>query len=197
MIFVKKRKSDSVLRKRGVKASMAVLGSFVLLCIGSAAYSQDISGVEGYRLGAGDRIVITVFGEEDLSMEVRLNSEGTLTYPFLGEMKIEGLTVGELEQKIVAGLKGPYLVDPDVTVSIDEYREFFVYGEVERPGSYPYQPSLTVEKAVAVAGGFTERAARNKIDVTRAKSASAGATRVKLSDEVRAGDVITVYQSLF
>lgn len=184
-------------KQTGLLPLRRLAGAFLLFAITNLALGQADVGVDSYRLGAGDRITISVFGEDDLSMAVRLNDKGTLTYPFLGELQVEGLTVSELEQKIVGGLKGPYLVDPDVTISVEEYREFFMYGEVARPGSYPYQPGLTVEKAVAIAGGFTERAARNKIDVTRAESPSSGAIRVRLFDEVNAGDVITVYQSLF
>ena len=122
----------------------------------------------GYRLGPGDRIIIKVFGEEDLSMDFRLNDTGRLNYPFLGELVVQGLTVAELEQRITRGLRGSYLRDPAVTVSIAEYRPFFLYGEVQKPGGIPYQPKLTVERAIALGGGFTERASRSKIEVIRA-----------------------------
>ncbi|MBT8084103.1 MAG: polysaccharide export protein [Woeseia sp.] len=141
--------------------------------------------------------MIMVFGEDDLSMDFRLNDSGTLNYPFLGELKIAGLTLAGLEQLITQGLKGPYLINPEVTVSIREYRPFFINGEVRQPGAFPYQPGLTLEKAVALAGGFTERAARGKIEVVRANDPTAKAQRVNLSGPVFAGDVITVQQSFF
>ena len=161
----------------------------------SNAFAQADAGV--YKLGPGDQIIITVFGEDDLSMNFRLNDTGTLNYPFLGELKVQGLTVAELEQLITQGLKGPYLVNPDVTVSIAEYRAFFVNGEVKSPGGFPYQPGLTLEKAVALAGGFTERAARSKVFVIRAGDPSGEAERIKLSASIFPGDVITVQQSFF
>src|SRR2546429_533759 len=86
-----------------------------------------------YRLRPGGRIIIKVFGEEDLSMDFRLNDTGRLNYPFLGELVVQGLTVAELEQRITRGLKGSYLRDPAVTVSIAEYRPFFLYGEEKWP----------------------------------------------------------------
>jgi len=94
-------------------------------------------------------------------------------------------------------LKGSYLRDPAVTVSIAEYRPFFLYGEVQKPGGIPYQPDLTVERAIALAGGFTERASRSKIEVVRASDPKHKAVRIELSDPVYPGDVITVKQSFF
>lgn len=115
----------------------------------------------------------------------------------LGPGDIEGLSVVEFGQLITQGLKDPDLVNPDATVSIGEYRPFCVHGEVERPGVFPYQPGLTIQKAVALAGGFTERAARSKIEVTRASDPTATAQPIELSGPVFPGDVITVQQSFF
>ena len=175
----------------------------VTLCIAAVLASTMTSAVSAqetramYRLGPGDEINISVFDELELSMVVRLNDTGRLNYPFLGELEVEGLTVAELEQLITSGLKGPYLINPVVTVSIGEYRPFFVLGEVLTPGGFPYQPRLTVERAVALAGGFTERASRNKIEVIRADDPEEAAEQVRLSDPVFPGDVITVRQGLF
>jgi protein involved in polysaccharide export with SLBB domain len=150
-----------------------------------------------YRLGPGDRIIIKVFGEQDLSMDFRLNDTGRLNYPFLGELVVQGHTVAELEQTITRGLKDSYLRDPAVTVSIAEYRPFFLYGEVQKPGGIPYQPKLTVEGAIALGGGFTERASHSKIEVVRAGDPQHKAVRVELSAPVFPGDIITVKQSFF
>ncbi len=157
---------------------------------GSRTLAQ--SDATAYRLGPGDQIIITVFGEADLSMTFRLNDTGTLKYPFLGELRIEGLSVAELEQLITEGLKGPYLVNPEVTVSIQEYRPFFVNGQVERPGGFAYQPGLTLAKAIALAGGFTEFAARGKVEVVRGNGSTAKAQRIRLDEPILPGDVITV-----
>lgn len=161
----------------------------------SAAGAEDSTTT--YQLGPGDQIVISVFDEPELSMEVRVSDTGRLNYPFLGELEIEGLTVAELEKLIAHGLKGAYLINPVVTVSIVEYRPFFVHGEVETPGGFPYQPRLTVQRAVALAGGFTERASRNKIEIVRADDPAKRAANVQLSDSVFPGDVITVKPRVF
>ena len=164
-------------------------------------FADSLAAAEGepaaYRLGPGDQIIITVFGEDDLSMNFRLNDTGMLNYPFLGELRVQGLTVAELEQLITSGLKGPYLVNPDVTVSIAEYRPFFVHGEVRRPGSFSYQPGLTLEQAIAMAGGFTDRANRRRIERMRGDVLGASPERITLSAPVFPGDVITVSQSFF
>lgn len=151
----------------------------------------------GYVLGPGDQLSISVFGEPDLSVEFTLSDDGALDYPFLGEIQVAGLTMPELEKRIADGLRGDYLIDPDVTVSIKQYRQFFLNGEVNRPGGYAYQPGLTLEKALALAGGLSPRAARSKIVVKRANDPSGSEVRIRMSDPVRAGDVVTVPQSFF
>ena len=128
--------------------------------------------------------------------------EGHISYPFLGDLKVAGLTVKQFEERIVSGLKGPYLIEPSVTVSMIEYRPFYVNGEVKRPGSYAFQPGLTVDRAISIAGGFTDRASRNKIFVERKKVDSDSESKVskisvKPQDSIVPGDVITVEQSFF
>lgn len=169
----------------------------LLLWLASAAAALAQPADSIYRLGPGDRIIIKVFGEEDLSMDFRLSDSGRLNYPFLGDLMVQGLTVTELEQLITSGLKGSYLREPAVTVSIAEYRPFFVYGEVMKPGGIPFQPKLTIERAIALAGGFTERASHSKIELVRASDPQHKPVRVELSDSVFPGDIITVKQSFF
>src|SRR3954462_11805861 len=145
---------------------------FLATAICAAAFGQA-DQLSSYKLGSGDMISIRVLGEDDLKREkVRLSDAGTLSFPVLGEIKVKGMTVGALEEYIRKGLKGRYLLDPQVTVSIDEYRNFFVNGEVEKPGGYPFSPGLTVRKAISVAGGFKERAAREKLSIIRDDDAS-------------------------
>jgi len=140
---------------------LPMAAAIALLClITVGAMADALTSPAAYKLGPGDQILINVFGEEDLSMDFQLNDTGTLNYPFLGELTVEGLSVTELEHLITQGLKGPYLVNPDVTVSIREYRPFYLHGEVKSPGGIPYQAGLTLEKAIALGGGFTERASK-------------------------------------
>ncbi len=182
---------------------MAVLRQFGLLIIGFLAASGAIAQSEAdslsrYQLGSGDVISITVFGEDDLKLQkIRLTDAGTISYPVLGELKVLGLTVGELEKVITDGLKGRYLVNPRVSVSVDEYRPFFINGQVERGGGYPFQPGLTVRKAVSLAGGFKERASKDKIFIIRDNDRNSKPVKVGLDTPVHPGDIITVEESFF
>ena len=151
-----------------------------------------------YRLGAGDVVNIRVFGEDDLSKEkIRLTDAGTVPYPVLGELRVLGMTVGDLERLITDGLKGRYLVNPRVSVQIDEYRPFYINGMVEKPGGYPYQPGLTVRKAASIAGGFKERASASKMYVIREGDPSHKPIKVDLNTEVGPGDILTIEESFF
>lgn len=129
--------------------------------------SETASGsAAGYRLGAGDTINIRVLGEEDLSLEIEIGESGSITYPLLREVQVRGMTITELENRMTRRLiDEEFLIDPDVSINIVEYRPFYISGEVEQPGSYPFEPGLTLRRAVSLAGGFTERASRTRITV--------------------------------
>jgi protein involved in polysaccharide export with SLBB domain len=171
--------------------------AFLLILVQGVAMGQS-SDLSSYKLGAGDLITVRVLGEDDLKREkVRLSDAATLSFPVLGEIRVKGMTVGALEEYIRKGLKGRYLLDPQVTVSIDEYRNFFVNGEVEKPGGYPFSPGLTVRKAVSVAGGFKERAAREKVSIIRDDDTTQTPKKVDLNAPVYPGDILTVEQSFF
>lgn len=162
------------------------------------AYAQEGNlSMSQYQLGSGDRINISVFGQDDLSMEIRLPDVGTINYPFLGELKLVGMTAAEVESLIYEGLLGDYLVNPSVSVAIVEYRPFFIDGEVKRPGGYPYQPGLSVNKAAALAGGYTERANRDKITIVRETDGQQFEFSVSVTDMIQPGDIVTVNQRFF
>ncbi len=150
-----------------------------------------------YRLGSGDTIKITVFGQDDLSIETMLNDSGKIDYPFLGQLQATGKTLAEIQQNIHNGLKGDYLITPNVSVSIIEYRPFFIDGQIEKPGGYPFQPGLTINKAAALAGGYTERASLGKIFIIRSNDPEQKPVNVNANAMVHPGDVITVKQSYF
>jgi polysaccharide export outer membrane protein len=169
-----------------------------LLYACGAAWASAQDNVSSYRLGAGDVVTVQVLGEDDLKRErIRLSDAATISYPILGEIRLAGKTVGELERLIHDGLKGRYLVNPQVTVTINEYRNFFINGQIERPGGYPFIPGLTVRKAVSLAGGFKERASREKIFVIREEDRSQTPRKVDLNAAVNPGDIITIEESFF
>jgi polysaccharide biosynthesis/export protein VpsN len=177
---------------------IATLLIAVLCLFQGAARAQGSAPLSSYKLGSGDMISIRVMGEDDLKREkIRLSDAGTLSFPVLGEIRVRGMTVGALEDFITKGLKGRYLLDPKVTVSIEEYRNFFVNGLVEKPGGYQFVPGLTVRKAVSIAGGFKERAARDKINIIRDDDPTQTARRVDLNSPVMPGDILTIEESFF
>lgn len=149
-----------------------------------------------YILGPGDQIEIKVFGQEDLTVATLLSNSGQINYPFFGEITVIGLTVKQVEKLIYKGLKGNYLVNPNVYVHVVEYRPFYIHGEVNRPGGYPYQPGLTVNQAIALAGGLTERASKDKIYLFKEKNKKQQ-INASLTVKVNAGDTILIKQRFF
>lgn len=151
---------------------------------------------DNYILGPGDSIVIQVFGQDDMKIETQLTDSGTINYPFLGTLKVTGMTIKQVEQRIYSGLKGDYFVEPSVFVGIVQYRPFYIHGEVKKPGGYPYQPGMTVNQAVALAGGLTERASKEKIFISREGEKEKN-TQGDLNSRINAGDTITIEQRFF
>lgn len=168
---------------------------FAMLLGTSGAYAD---GNSTYKLASGDVISINVFGETDLSFEeLRLTDAGTFSYPFIGEVQGKGKTAAEIEQLLIDKLKGDYLVDPRVSVSVLKYREFFISGEVKTPGGYAFQPGLTLRRAVALAGGLTERASEQRITIIRDQDATRKPEAATLDTQVLPGDTITIEQGFF
>lgn len=161
----------------------------------AAGYGEP--GTAQYQLASGDMVQITVFGQDDLSMKIRLPDVGTINYPYLGEMKVVGLSVQELETQIFSGLQGDYLVNPSVSVSILEYRPFFIDGEVKRPGGYPFQPGLSIDKAAALAGGYTERASKTEIFIVREVNGAAVRIATNSTETLKPGDIVNIKQTFF
>lgn len=151
-----------------------------------------------YRLGTGDVLSIRVFGEPDLSApNMRLTDTGTIFLPTIGEIKIGGMTLGQIENHVADKLRGRILVNPKVTVSVDQYRSFFINGMVKSPGAYPYQPYLTVRKAASLAGGLHERASLRKIFVIRADNKMQTPELVDFDNVIYPGDIVTIEESFF
>lgn len=143
----------------------------------------------GYRLGPGDQLQVTVFGQTDLSGQFRMDGQGYLALPLVGEIAAGGLSTRELEQTIVARLReDDFLLNPQVGVQVLTYRPFYILGEVHNPGQYEYKNGMTVVNAVALAGGYTYRARPSKITIEQT-----GCTFLASPDtEVLPGEIITV-----
>lgn len=153
---------------------------------------------DSYQVDTGDGISVTVYGEPDLSIkDERVKGNGTISYPLIGAIQVRGLTAPELQDRITEKLADGYLKQPNVTVNIETYRMFFIKGEVKNPGGYSFQDGLTIEKAVALAGGFTERASKGSITVFRDGDAADSERKAAPTTRIRPGDVVTVGESFF
>ncbi|HDY7697756.1 TPA: polysaccharide export protein [Vibrio vulnificus] len=157
--------------------------------------SRDAS-LDDYHLGTGDKIEIIVYGEDDLSMKLKIGKAGLVNFPYIGEVKLTGRTPSEIETEIENRLRGDYLLNPMVTVNLESFRLFYISGEVEQPNGYEYQPRLTVEQAIAMAGGFTDRADKGDINI-RSGSTVELIEDVELTHPVNPGDTVIVEQSFF
>ena len=156
----------------------------------------DPAFVEGYRLGQGDRIAIQVFDEPDLTMEATVGATGRIGYSYLGDLIVRDKTTDQIEREITELLSDGYLRNPSVNVGVVEYRPFFINGEVSAPGSYPYQPGLTLDRAIALAGGLTDRASTRKMFVMKAGDESEE-RRASMSTPIEPGDIVSIQEGFF
>lgn len=139
---------------------------FVLPLHGRTA-EESRAQQQNYRIGVGDLLQIEVYDEEDLNKEVRVLTDGYISFPLIGSLEAAGKTVSEFQETLTRLLKEKYLVDPQVTVFVKEFSSIFVFGEVKKPGSFPLFGRLTVFEAITLAGGFTEVANPSKIKIIR------------------------------
>jgi protein involved in polysaccharide export with SLBB domain len=164
---------------------------------GGAAGGAPLEDISSYRLGPGDALRVTVFRHPDLSGEFSLDGGGYFAMPLVGEILGGGRTARQLENEIEASLKsGGYLVDPQVSIEVLNYRPFYIIGEVNNPGSFEYVNGMTVINAVALAGGFTYRADQDDIVISRGGS-SGPEVAAAPDTEVLPGDIVEVKERFF
>src|SRR6185295_10480161 len=138
-----------------------------LQSINPAAGTAAPSDISTYRLGPGDKVKVTVFGQEKESGTFDIDGSGNMAYPLLGSIPVQGLTASDLQERLRTELDRRFIVNPRVTIEVQTYRPFYIYGEVQRAGSYPFVAGLTVRRAVAIAGGYTRRARYAPVTVVR------------------------------
>ncbi|MDW6019109.1 polysaccharide biosynthesis/export family protein [Vibrio plantisponsor] len=160
------------------------------------ANPQVHENLDDYFLGTGDRIEIIVYGEPDMSMKFKVSKSGVVNFPYIGEVVIAGRTPSAIETEIEERLRGDYLLNPMVTINMESFRLFYIFGEVTSPNGYEFQPRLTVEQAIAIAGGFTDRADRDDISI-RSGATNEVIEDVELTHPVQPGDTVIVEQSFF
>jgi polysaccharide export outer membrane protein len=150
-----------------------------------------------YLLDAGDNVRVTVFDQANLTNTYAVDQGGYVSFPLIGSVAARGKTAKQLEASIAAQLQQGFLRSPDVSVEIDRYRPIFVMGEVGAAGQYSYVPGMTVQKAIAVAGGYSPRGFQDNVDITRSVNGKVMTGRVLISDPILPGDTIYVRERLF
>jgi|SRR5579883_700823 len=151
----------------------------------------------GYQLGNGDQIRITVFGQPDLTNTYQVDGQGMIQFPLVGRIHAGGMTAAQLQQEIVHKLSPDYIRNPSVSVEVLNYRPFYILGEVNKAGAYPYVSGMTVNQAVAFAGGFTYRAKDNNFEIDRTENGQRSKIKASGDTPVRPGDVITIPERFF
>jgi polysaccharide biosynthesis/export protein len=168
-----------------------------------AARAQAPAGAEAiieepaYLLDSGDKLRVVVFGQEGLSNSYSVDAAGFITMPLIGAVPAHGRTTTSLSRAIAEKLRNGYIREPHVAVEIEAYRPFFILGEVTAPGQYPYVANMTVETAIAIAGGFTPRAEKKTAEVSRSADGQPYRGKVPLAFQIRPGDTVLVRERWF
>lgn len=176
-----------------------ILALSLALAACAASYSAqfDSPADAPYTLASGDRLRIIVYGQDGLSNSYSVDGSGHIEMPLIGVVPAAGKTTAGLGREIEAKLRDGFLRDPHVSVEVDAYRPFFVLGEVTTPGQYPYVNGMTAETAVAIAGGFTPRAYKDAVDLSRVINGLQVTGQVSIKHAVRPGDTIMVHERYF
>jgi protein involved in polysaccharide export with SLBB domain len=183
---------------------VAILGASLVCFATAPAFSQAAPGtsaasavIEGYQLGAGDKVRIITFGEPSLTGEFQVSDSGSISMPLIGEIKAMGATTTDLQQRIVGALKEGYIKNPSVSVEVLNFRPFYILGEVTKPGEYPYTTGGTVLNAVATASGFTYRANTHRVMIKHFGEAEEKLYELNASTLIRPGDTIRIVERHF
>ena len=158
-----------------------------------AAFAEEAP----YTLDTGDKLRVMVFGQEGLSSSYVVDASGAITMPLIKAVPARGLTTAALARAVADRLRQGFVREPHVAIEVEAYRPFFILGEVTAPGQYAYVPRMTVEKAIAVAGGFTPRAYRSDIEIERPVVGGVVRQAVPPIERVRPGDTIVVKERWF
>jgi polysaccharide export outer membrane protein len=162
-----------------------------------AAAPMPVAHDSAYRLDAGDRLRVVVFGQEGLTNTYAIDAGGSITMPLIGAVPARGRTPAGLAAEITGRLRRGYIREPSVAVEIEAYRPFFILGEVAAPGQYPYVPNMSVESAVAIAGGFSPRALRDRVTLTHSDGSGSNRVVVPLGTALSPGDTVLVGERWF
>lgn len=186
--------------RKGYAVAVSLLALAVLsACTGyrpaPPAFHEAIN--QPYMLDAGDQVRITVFDQDDLTNSYSVGKSGYIAFPLVGAVAARGRTVQQIEADIAAKLRNGFMRNPDVTVEVERYRSVYIMGEVGAAGQYSYTPGMTVQNAIAAAGGFSARANQGNVDITRQINGRVITGRVLISDPLLPGDTVFVRERLF
>lgn len=177
-----------------VKLFLTLLSAMYCL-LSVQAETLSAQSLQGYKFGPGDLIKISVYQEPDLTVLAEISQQGFIDMPLLGSIKLTGHTQQSAKLYLEQRLKDGYLVSPSVSITVDRYRPFFIYGEVRNPGSYDYQPDITLEQAIALSGGLLDRASRSAWHIQR--GADKATFKASADTIILPGDVIKIDKSFF
>jgi protein involved in polysaccharide export with SLBB domain len=175
----------------------AILGAMVAALVLSHGGAMAQSAAENYKLGTGDKVRVIVYGEDDLGGSFEVDSNGTISLPLIGSVKAAGLSAHQLETQVTADLAAGYLNDPRVNVEVTTYRPFYVIGEVNKPGQYAYVNDMGVANAVAMAGGYTDRAVESTVCVRRNGDTKEVCMDADETTKIHPGDVVRIRENPF
>jgi polysaccharide biosynthesis/export protein len=180
-----------------VSAPMPAAASAPYDAYAAAPPSAPVRYDAGYRLDAGDKLRVVVYGQEGLTNTYTIDAAGSITMPLIGQVPARGRSPASLAAEITGRLRNGFIREPSVAVEIESYRPFFILGEVQAPGQYPYVPNMTVESAIAIAGGFSPRARRDVVTVTHTDAGGVGRYVVPLGTALGPGDTVQVGERWF
>lgn len=191
-----------------LRAAAILFLSLATLLVGGAALApagaQDQNAAAAgeatdtqYRISPGDKLNIVVFGQEDVSGEFQVDGAGNITMPLLGQVVAAGRSVTQLQSEITLALDKDYIVNPRVSIEVLNYRPFYILGQVNAPGSYPFVSGMDVRQAIAIAGGFTRRARTSSVTVIRESAEGTVEIDAKPDAPILPGDTIEVERRLF
>ncbi|MDE2579912.1 MAG: polysaccharide export protein [Hyphomicrobiales bacterium] len=150
-----------------------------------------------YQVDAGDRLRIIVFGQDSLSNSYTVDASGHISMPLIGQVAVRGQTPAQIQRNVESRLRAGFLRDPKVSCEVEAYRPFFILGEVNAAGQYPYVNGMTVQTAVAIAGGYTPRAQQSSATLTRTLDGQPYVGEVSVGQPVRPGDTIKIRERFF
>lgn len=174
-----------------VKAAVVAVPVEATGSVAKASYDEP------YTLDSGDRLRVVVFGQDGLSNSYTVDAAGNINLPLVGAVKARGSTTAALARVVADRLRNGYVREPHVAIEVELYRPFFILGEVLAPGQYPYVPNMSVETAVAIAGGYTPRAFRRTMKISRPWHGQIYREEVPATYPVRPGDTITIGERWF